>query len=302
MNRRPRRVVIVLPQHVHLLDVAGPAQVFVSAGEAVDGLDGGPAYDVAYVATPGTVAHQGLPLAAATTWPELEGDDLVVVPGWKTQRTLTPLTDELAARVRGHWDAGGHVASVCGGALLLAQLDILRGQRATTHHDLVDALARFRDVSIVHDVLFTCSGRLHTSAGIASGIDLALHLVAADHGPSVAARVARTLVVPAWRPGGASQASIMLQHRGHLDDLTHRAQDLLEDPASPALALDQVAARLGVSGRTLARRFTAAVGMTPHAYQTAVRRERAAELVARGWTRGEAARAVGYADARSLRA
>lgn len=157
-------------------------------------------------------------------------------------------------------------------------------------------------MTVATDVLFTCEGRLHTSAGIASGIDLSLHLVAHEHGPAVAARVARTLVVPAWRPGAAPQASVMLVHRDHLSDLVHRAQDLLDDPTVPPPTLDELGRRLGVSGRTLARRFTAATGLTPHAYSAAVRRERAGLLRDQGWTGQAAANAVGYADARSLRA
>lgn len=117
----------------------------------------------------------------------------------------------------------------------------------------------------------------------------------------MAARVARTLVVPAWRPDSASQASVMLTHRNHMSDLVHRAQDVLDDPQRPALRLDRLAGELGVSGRTLARHFVAATGMTPQAYSSGVRRERAAQLHAQGWTWQAAARAVGFADARSLR-
>lgn len=293
----PRRVLIVLPEQVHLLDVAGPAQVFVNATEA------GGRYALSYVAAAATTAtHQGLPLVAPTTWPDLDPRDLVLVPGWKTQTTPVPLPRDHLRRIAAHRDAGGHVASVCGGALLLAQAGVLDGHRATTHHDLVEHLALHRRVTVVHDVLYTCDDGLHTSAGIASGIDLALHLVAHDHGPALAARVARTLVVPAWRPGGSSQASVLLTHRDHLSDLVHRAQDVLDDPAGPPPNLARLAARLGVSGRTLARRFVASTGLTPHAYATLVRRERAEQLVAQGWTREAAASAVGYADARSLRA
>lgn len=292
----PRRVLIVLPERAHLMDVAGPAQVFTNAAEQ------GGAYAVAYVADRREVTtHQGAALAASTVWPGLDPRDLVLVPGWKFVPGDSGLAPRLRDGVAAHWAAGGHVASVCAGALALADAGILAGHCATTHHDLVDELARHRGVEVVRDVLYTCEGHLHTSAGIASGIDLALHLVAHDHGPALAARVARTLVVPAWREGGAPQASVMLTHRDHLSDLVHRAQDVLDDPGTAPLALDELGARLGVSGRTLARRFVAATGLTPHAYATAVRRERADQLVARGWTREGAAAAVGYADARSLR-
>ena len=150
-------------------------------------------------------------------------------------------------------------------------------------------------------MLFTCGPRLHTSAGIASGIDLCLHLVAHDHGPAVAARIARTLVVPAWRPGNTSQDLVTLTHRNHMDHLTHQAQDILDDTSHKPPALAELGRRLGVSGRTLARHFVDAAGMTPQAYASAVRLEHATRLHEQGWSWESAAHAVGYADARSLR-
>lgn len=292
----PRVVVLVLPDQAHLLDVAGPAQVFVNASEA------GGAYDVRYVGATTTVAtHQGLPLTAATDWPALQPRDLVLVPGWKTETSRVPVAAHLLDAVTQHARSGGHIASVCAGALALADAGLLAHRRATTHHDLVDQLARHRDVTVVRDVLYTCDGPVHTSAGIASGIDLALHIVSEDHGPALAAPVARTLVVPAWRPGGAPQASVMLRHRDHISDVVHRAQDVLDDVTTPLPTLRQLASRLATSPRTLARHFVDATGLTPHAYATLVRHEHAAHLVDLGWTRDAAAGAVGYADARSLR-
>ncbi|MGL5817450.1 MAG: GlxA family transcriptional regulator [Phycicoccus sp.] len=294
--RHPRHVVLVVPDRAHLMDVAGPAQVFVSAAEA------GGAYTVTFVAADvRTRTHQGLAVETAVEWPSLAPSDLVLVAGWKATSDLDPLAPRLLDRIAGHWERGGAIASVCAGALALARIGILAGHHATTHHDLVDDLTRYPGVTVVRDRLYTCSGRLHTSAGVASGIDLALHLVAHDHGPALAARVARTLVVPAWRPGAASQASVMLVSRDHLSDLTHRAQDLLDDPDRAPTSLAALAGQLGVSGRTLSRHFVAATGVTPHAYATAVRRDRAAQLRSQGWTQHAAAAAVGYADPRSLR-
>lgn len=300
MPHPPRHVLIVLPHGAHLMDVAGPAQVFTNAAEITGG-----GYRVDYVAPDGTDAvasHQGLRLTAGSDWPPLDPAALVVVPGWKTENGANGFPRSVLERIAHHWRTGGHLASICAGAIALAEAGILTGHTATTHHDLVDDLARHEAVAVTRDVLFTCEDRLHTSAGIASGIDLSLHLVVHDHGPAVAARVARTLVVPSWRSGNTSQASVLLTHRDHLDDLVHRAQDLLDVPEGSPPTLDALGRDLGVSGRTLARHFTRATGMTPQAYSTAVRREHAAQLLDQGWTRDAAARAVGYADARSLRA
>ncbi|MFT4042746.1 MAG: AraC family transcriptional regulator [Gordonia sp. (in: high G+C Gram-positive bacteria)] len=295
-HRRGRHVLIVLPERVHLLDAAGPIQAFTAANDI------GGAYTVTTLAsTPMVTSHQGIAISAQTDCPRTSPDDLVIIPGWQTSGRQVPLDPNILAWVADHHAAGGHVASVCAGAFALAEVGILSGHTATTHHALVDDLARYSDITVLRDVLYTCGGRVHTSAGIASGIDLALHLIAHDLGPAVSARVARELVVPAWRRGAAGQVPITLAHRDHMDDLVHRAQDELDRTDEPIPELGLLAARVGVSGRTLARHFVRVTGLTPHAYGSRVRREAAEQLVSQGWTRESAARAVGWADARSLR-
>ncbi|HEX5542819.1 MAG TPA: DJ-1/PfpI family protein [Micromonospora sp.] len=102
---------------------------------------------------------------------------------------------------------------------------LLDGRRCTTHHDLQDELGRrYPKATVVRDVLYVVDDRVVTSAGIASGIDLALHLVAVRHGPGVAARVARSTVVYARRNGDEQQASAMLRYRSHLSDAVHRVR------------------------------------------------------------------------------
>lgn len=114
--RPTRHVLIVLPEHVHLMDVAGPAQVLVTAA------DMGAGYTVGYVSEhPITGSYQGVALAAAVHWPDLEPDDLVLVPGWKSPASSPGLSRALLKRIRGHWDDGGRIASVCAGALALAE-------------------------------------------------------------------------------------------------------------------------------------------------------------------------------------
>jgi transcriptional regulator GlxA family with amidase domain len=204
--------------------------------------------------------------------------------------------------LRRHHESGGTVASVCAGAEALGQAGLLDGRRCTTHHEHQDELAaRYPRAHVVRDVLFTEDDRVVTSAGIASGIDLALHLVAARHGPAVAARIARAMVVFARRNGDAAQDSAMLRHRVHLSDQVHRAQDIIDARFDTALRLAELADALGVSERTLTRRFVRATGLTPLRYQQMLRLERAQTLIGQGSTVESAARTVGFEDARMLR-
>ncbi|MFE1291070.1 GlxA family transcriptional regulator [Streptomyces sp. NPDC058751] len=293
-------IVFFLVPGVHLLDLAGPAQVFSTAAGF------GHPYTLGYVAEqPETVTAQGLPMVTGLDWPELGPEDLIVVPGWRAS-TLGdgPVIGEATLRVlREHHARGGTVASVCAGADALGRAGLLDGRRCTTHHDVQDELARRHPrASVVRDVLYTEDDRVVTSAGIASGIDLALHLVATRHGPAVGAQVARDMVVYARRNGHEPQASAMLRHRSHLDDTVHRAQDLLDARFDRPVPLPELAAAVGVSERTLTRLFSRATqGLTPLRYQQALRLERAEHLISHGVTVDAAARAVGFEDARMLR-
>lgn len=293
------RVVFLLVPRLHLLDLAGPAQVFSTAA------DQGLGYALEYVAEQEDVpTAQGLPLRASAVLPALAADDLIVVPGWRSRSLrdngrLAPATLDW---LRAHHERGGTVASVCAGADALGRAGLLDGRRCTTHHDVQDELARtYPRATVIRDVLYVVDGRVVTSAGIASGIDLALHLVAVRHGPGAAARAARQMVVYARRNGDEQQASAMLRRRAHLSDAVHRAQDLIDARFSERLALAELAAATGVSERTLTRRFAAATGLTPLRYQQELRIERAEHLITQGSTHESAARAVGFQDARMLR-
>ncbi|MFD0529362.1 GlxA family transcriptional regulator [Kitasatospora arboriphila] len=293
------RVVFLLAPRLHLLDLAGPAQVFSAAADL------GHTWEIGYVAEQEDVTTaQGIGLKAATRWPELAAGDLVVVPGWRSPSLPTGpvFTRETLERVVAHHTAGGTVASICSGADALGRAGLLDGRRCTTHHDLQDELARrYPRASVVPDVLFVQDGSVLTSAGIASGIDLALHLLAVRHGPYVAAQVARTMVVHTRRNGDEQQDSAMLRHRAHLSDAVHRVQDVIDARFTDPLLLTGLAAAAGVSERTLTRRFTEATGLTPLRYQQQLRLEHAEHLIGQGATVESAARAVGFQDARMLR-
>ena len=293
------QVVFVLVPRLHLLDLAGAAQVFSTAA------DYGHDYRLAYVAEQIDVpTHQGVTLRAATRWPALAPGDLVIVPGWRSPHLAG--AGHLAAatldRITAHHAAGGTVASVCAGADALGRAGLLDGRRCTTHHDVQDELAhRYPAATVVRDVLYVEDDRVVTSAGIASGIDLALHLVASRHGPAAAAQVARQMVVYARRNGDEQQASAMLRHRAHLSDAVHRVQDRIDAHFAEPLPLTDLARAVGVSERTLTRQFESATGQTPLRYQQLLRVERAEYLIGHGATVEAAARAVGFGDARMLR-
>lgn len=285
---------LLIPQ-VHLLDVAGPAQVFSIADDL------GYAYTITYVAEARQVATgQGLTLSVGTEWPRLAPDDLIIVPGWRGP--TRPPGKETLRRLREHHAAGGTVAGVCAGTDALGRAGLLDGRRCTVHHCVQDEFERlYPRAEVVKDMLYVEDDRIITSAGGASGIDVALHLLSRWHGPYTAGQVARAMLVHAHRDGATPQVSPMLRRRSHVDETVHRIQDLIETRFTERLPLSLLAKAADCSERTVTRLFRRATGITPLAYQTALRLERAELLLRQGATTAIAAREAGFRDARMLR-
>ncbi|WP_412750991.1 GlxA family transcriptional regulator [Krasilnikovia sp. M28-CT-15] len=296
-----RIVVLVLPE-VNLLDLSGPVQVFDAA--AHEGAD----YRLEFVAAqPGDVTSaQGLRLAGLGPLPTTRPGDLILIPGPR----LRPPTPEqplvppavlpwLRAAVRD----GARAASVCTGAAALAEAGLLAGRRCTTHWSVIDLMRQHYPAARVQDaVLYVHDGPVSTSAGIASGIDLALSLVERDHGPALAAAVARQLVIYLRRDGAHGQLSPFLEHRSHLHPGVHRVQDHLAQHLDTPHTLGDLARVAHLSPRGLSRAFTATIGLTPLEYQQGLRLELAASLLAETDLTVEAVAArCGFRDARHLR-
>ncbi|TDB81685.1 GlxA family transcriptional regulator [Micromonospora sp. KC721] len=296
-----RVVVLVLPE-VNLLDLGGPVQVFDTA--AYQGAD----YRLEFVsADPGELlSAQGLRLAGLDPLPATAAGDLILVPGPRL-RPPTPEHPLVPAAVlpwlRSAVRDGARVASVCTGAAVLAEAGLLAGRRCTTHWSLIDAMRRrYPDAKVKEAVLYVHDGPVSTSAGIAAGIDLALSLVERDHGPALAAAVARQLVVYLRRDGAQGQISPFLAHRAHLHPAVHRVQDHIAQHLDAPHTLDELARLAHLSPRGLTRAFTATIGCTPLEYQQRLRLELAANLLAETDLTIEAVAArCGFRDARHFR-
>jgi transcriptional regulator GlxA family with amidase domain len=179
-----------------------------------------------------------------------------------------------AAAARGAW-----VLSVCSGAFLLAQSGILDGRRATTHWMHTDRLSRrYPKIDVDPDVLFVQDGSIVTSAGTASGIDAALHIVRVEHGAAAANVVARRMVVPPQRDGGQAQYIPTPIPERRADSFAEVTEWMLANLAEE-LTVDQLARKALMSSRTFARRFRADLGTTPAAWLNRQRIMRAQHLL-----------------------
>lgn len=256
-----------------------------------------PWYDfVAVPVAPGALrANGGLRVVSDVAFsPRFEALDeagLIVVPGWPyaTRHEPPALLDALRRA-----DArGARILTICSGAFLPARAGLLRGRRATTHWRHLDALAaEHPDIRVEADVLYVDEGNVLTSAGSAAGLDCCLHLVRRDFGVAVANKVARSLVVPPMREGG--QAQFVERPAPPSADRLSATLDWARGRLGQPIQLSDLAARAGLSTRTLARRFEVATGQSPGEWIVAERVARARELLEEGTVSvDEAATAVG---------
>ena len=189
----------------------------------------------------------------------------IVIPNWP--RLDEPPPAAMLEAVRAAYKRGARLLSICSGAFVLAAAGLLDGRRATTHWMHAGKLAaRFPKVHVEPSVLYVESGRIFTAAGSAAGIDLGLHLVRQDYGSDIANQVARRMVVAPHRDGGQAQfvASAMAPVDGSLAPLMEWASARLDQP----LTVQSLAKKGRMSLRTLARRFEAQAGTTPHQWLT----------------------------------
>ncbi|AVT37836.1 GlxA family transcriptional regulator [Plantactinospora sp. BB1] len=248
------RVVILAFDGVVPFDLSVPIEVFGRARLA----DGGPAYQVRVCADAAEVRAGPVAIRVPEGLAALAEADTVVVPG--VADVDAPIPPGLVAALTA---ATGRVVSICTGAFLLAAAGLLDGRRATTHWAAATELARrYPAVEVDPEVLFVDDGSVLTSAGAAAGLDLCLHLVRRDHGAAVAARTARSSVMPLERAGGQAQ---FIAHEPpaptgiSLQPLLGWLTDNLHAP----LTLAAIAERASMSTRSLSRHFRDQTGTTP---------------------------------------
>jgi transcriptional regulator GlxA family with amidase domain len=248
------RVVVVAVPEVVAFDLSIPAQIF-GRSEARH------LYEFTVCAErPGPVdSTTGFAIEAAAGLDALRHADTVVVPGFMPTDDPGPAVDEALRDAAGR---GARIASVCVGAFALAAAGLLDGRRATTHWQHADELAaRFPAVRVDPDVLYVDEGQVLTSAGVAAGIDLCLHMVDADHGSAVAGDVARRMVAAMHRTGGQAQF-IRRELPAGGSSLTATCDWAIAELGRP-ITIAEMAEHAHFSPRTLARRFVEETGLTP---------------------------------------
>ena len=256
MSTAPLRVAVLVLPSVVPFDLGVPVQVF---GYPRTDL-GAQRYEMTVCgARPGVVPTSGgFAITAEHGLEALAEAHTVVVPGIDDLDLTIP--PEVCRALADAHARGARLVSICTGAFVLAAAGLLDGRRATTHWIDVPAFrARFPRVTCDPDVLYVDEGSILTSAGVAAGIDLCLHVVRADHGAAVANAVARRLVVPAHRSGGQAQfvrRAVAAREDRPLDATRAWVLVRLGEP----ITVGGMAAHAGMPLRSFTRRFTAETG------------------------------------------
>jgi transcriptional regulator GlxA family with amidase domain len=277
---KPRLVLFVVYPNIVLLDLSGPLQVFSHTTDpkteelaytcAVASLTGGP------IETNTILSVQTSPLDHFLNRPI---HTLVIVGGDGANAAMT--NDLLINNVKALAENAQRVCSVCSGALVLAATGLLDGRRAVTHWEDCEGLQRLYPlVQVEVDPIYIKDGTIWTSAGITSGMDMALAMVVEDLGRPAAMKIARSMVTHMIRSGGQSQFSSLLTRQ--LQDVDARFEalhDWIADNIEKDLRVEVLADQANMSPRNFSRLYSRDMGVTPAKAVEAMRTERARDML-----------------------
>ena len=308
----PLHVLFALLPGSLVLDWAGPAEALRIANQALLARGDPARFDVHFVGPePGAVTSVGVQLAGLSELPkQLPSPAWVVLVG-QSGSSIAVTSEPTRALL--HWLRGlrfnsGRQAqqlelvTVCAGAVLAAHAGLLKGKRVTTHHHHLDELRAVEPLcEVVSNRVFVEDGWVHSSAGVTTGIDLTLHLIARHCGPAVAAQVAQTMVMPLRRGPHDPELSPFLAFRDHLHPALHRVQDAVGQQPAHGWDLPRMADVAHTSPRHLTRLFTEHVGVAPLHYLRGIRLATARAALNAGHNVTSAAQVAGFTSDTQLR-
>jgi len=275
-----RRVLCFVYDGFEILDLSGPSSVFACASA----MAGDPLYAVEVVSIRGGDVTSAVGITVATRAVEsigLRRSDTVLVVGAEARPTVAGMTDrETQTWLRRAASSCERVGSVCSGAFLLANAGLLDGKSATTHWEGCEQLrGHFPGIRVESNALYVRDGRIWTSAGVTTGIDMALAMVADDHDGVLASKTAKRLVVYAHRPGHQSQFSDVLTAQVSANGAFSELVDWLQANVGAQISVEDMAGHAGMSVRSFYRKFSDTMGVSPSKFFEALRLEKAKLLL-----------------------
>ena len=269
----PTRIVFLILPRVHMLDLAGPLQVFQEAQEH------GAKISIEFCSIQHEISSSSeLIINNLQHFSKIDfrSCDYLFIAGAEVSYLVSKEArsqKELMHWLRQAHTSGVYICSVCTGAFLLAEAGLLNGRKCTTHWKRTAELQkRYPAAGVLEDILFTEDDRILTSAGVTAGVDLALFVVGSLTDENISYQVARELVVYLRRSGTDSQQSIFMKYRNHIHTGIHKAQDYLQENIHQKVSLGQLADTTCMSARNLTRTFKKETGITVNEYVTLIRK------------------------------
>mgnify|MGYP001243250838 CR=1 FL=1 len=288
-----------------LLDVSGPASAFNGANRALRQRGSTNFYGIVLASAQGGAIESSCGVALETRpIGDLRPADTqtMLVAGAEREHLLPAVADPaFRAALPRLAEKAERFGSVCTGGFVLAALGLLDGCRVATHWDSCRPFKEaFPKVTVDSDALYLIDGRLWTSAGVTTGIDMALAMIARDLDASIAGEVAKRLVLYARRPGHQSQFSPLLKAQAKADGPFADLVGWVHANLHAQLDVPALAARTGLAERTFHRKFVVATGQTPGRFVETARLDAARMLLSRGLPLKSVASQVGLSPATRL--
>lgn len=295
-------VVFVTYPGFELLDLSGPVAVFNGANRALSERDAATFYALHIASAAGGPIESSSGIVVQTA---AIGDirpraaQTMLVTGAERAPLLAAMADPaLTAGVSRLVAGAERFGAVCSGGFVLAAMGLLDGRRVATHWDACAPMTQgFPGVTVDPDALYVTDGPCWTSAGVTTGIDMALAMVSTDLDAAIAGEVAKRLVLYARRPGHQSQFSPVLQAQTQADSPFSGLIAWIQANLDARLDVPALAERAALSERSFHRKFTAATGITPARYVETARLDMARMLLSRGVAIKSVAAQVGLSPA-----
>ena len=306
MSKEEKHIVILVPSNSALMDMAGPLEVFNRAALLAQRGERDTRYIVHTVSGEQSrqiITSSFLPILCESTFEEIDYPiDTLILSGIPADEHQ-PLDKHLIPWIARQAELVRRICSVCSGTFMLAQAGVLNGKRATTHWRLCQQLAdRFPEVKVESTPVFVKDGHVYTSAGVTTGMDMALALVEEDMGRSFALDIARQMVLFLKRPGNQSQYSTMLEAQETDYEPVKAALAWLHRHLHEEITVERLAQQAAMSPRNFARVFVQELKITPARYVEKLRLEQACRsLTEKKLTQDEIATQTGFGNAENMR-
>jgi len=297
---KTRDILFVIYPGFELLDLSGPVSVFSTANALRKTANNKkPPYQIhtlsmdAGLITSSASLEVNSQAAASIT---ITADTTILVVGAGAP-AIHQASNNVALQewLRKHCHEAERIGSICSGAFILAAAGLLENRMATTHWAGCNRLAKmYPKVNLKPESLYVVDDNLWTSAGVSTGLDMALEMLRRDLGKSVMDRVAKQLVVFSHRPGNQSQFSTLLKQQTRSSNDYSDLLAWIDNNLHLPIKVEALASLVNMSERTFYRKFTAEMGVTPSKYVEEAKLVRAKFLIEDNLPISHVAAAVGF--------